>query len=199
MPASSDNVVTRLLNAVGQGDEAAREELWLMLNDELHRVAQRQMAGQAPGHTLQTTALVNEAFMRLMGGNGRNDFVNRKEFFAAAAKAMYRILIDSARSRNRQKRGGGARIERLYDEPAVFDHDPAEMLAIDEVLQRLKRHDPRKAEVVKLRFSAGLTIDETAHAMDLSPRTVDSEWSFAKAWLHRELSKGDTSTGQENE
>lgn len=191
MPTAPDNAVTRLLNSVGQGDEAARQELWGLLHHELHRVAKRYMAGQAPGQTLQTTALVNEVYLRLMGGDGRNHFANRKHFFVAAAAAMRRILIDYARKRGAEKRGGDRKRVELFEGPAVFDPDPTEALTIDDALERLKATDPRAAEVVMLRYHAGLNGDETAEVLGVSPRTVDNDWQFARAWLRRDLSEDD--------
>jgi len=192
MPISPDNAVTRLLNSVGQGDEVARQELWSLLHDELHRVAQRHIAGQAPGHTLQTTALVNEVYLRLMGGDGRSHFSGRKHFFSTAAAAMRSILIDYARRKTAEKRGGDRKRIELFEGPAAFDPDPVEALTIDDALERLKSTDPRAAEVVMLRYHAGLNGDETAEVLGVSSRTVDNDWQFARAWLRRELSKGDT-------
>ncbi len=187
MPRSSP--VTQLLAALGQGDASAREELWSLVYDELHSLAQHQMAREAPGHTLQPTALVHESYLRLMGGDYNAQFANRRHFFAAAAQAMRRIRTDDARRRNRLKRGGGEKPGVLRDTPPTFDQDPAEVLAIDEALNKLKQTRPRAVEVVTLMYFAGLTGDETAEAMELSARTVDREWSFARVWLHRELSR----------
>lgn len=194
MSGSSSQSVTRLLTAIGQGDEAARSKLWRLVYDELHHVARRQLAREAPGRTLQPTSLVHEVFLRLTAG-GAVQFENRRHFFGAAARAMRQIRIDDARRRGRVKRGGGKRPGVVDQEPAVFDQDPAQVLAVDEALKRLEQMDPRKAEVVTLRYFTGLTEEETAAALDLSRRTVQMEWRLAKAWLHRELSKGDTSVG----
>jgi RNA polymerase sigma factor (TIGR02999 family) len=183
-----------LLTAVGQGDAAARSKLWRLVYDELRHVAQRQLAREAPGRTLQPTSLVHEVFLRLTAGEAVQ-FENRRHFFGAAARAMRQIRIDDARRRRRVKRGGGKRPGVVDQEPAVFDQDPAQVLAVDEALKRLEQMDPRKAEIVTLRYFAGLTEQETAAALDLSRRTVQMEWRLAKAWLHRELSKGDTSAG----
>lgn len=185
--------ITELLDDIGRGgdDSGARERLWRMIHDELHALAHCHLAGEAAGRTLQTTALMNEVYLRLFGGEPVS-FQNRRHFFAAAAEAMRRILIDDARRRGRIKRGGGESPVRLCREPAVFDQDPVQVLAVDEALTRLEALDSRKAEVVKRRYFAGLTGEETADLLDVSPRTIDSEWQFARAWLHRELSKGDT-------
>lgn len=183
--------VTELLDAAARGDAAAHEQLWAAIYDELHRVAQHQLSNEPPGRTLQPTMLVHEVYLRFVGG-GNVKWANRRHFFAAAAKAMRCIRIDNARKRKRLKRGGGQRPALLNEPPAVFDQDPALVLAIDEALSKLEQRDPRKAEVVTLRYFAGLTRDETADAMELSPRKVDDEWRLARVWLHRELAKGDT-------
>ena len=199
MTTPSPTPVTDLLTAVGHGDASAHDRLWALIYDELHALAQHQLAGDAVGRVRQPTSLVHEAYLRLTAGQ-EVEWANRRHFFGAAAQAMRRIRIDDARKRDRLKRGGGRQPEAL-DEASVphpslregwgtpgFDEDPAELLALHEALTRLEQRDPRKAEVVSLRYFAGLTIDETAQAMGVSPRTVDSEWRFAKAWLHKELS-----------
>ncbi|MCK4658823.1 MAG: sigma-70 family RNA polymerase sigma factor [Phycisphaerae bacterium] len=182
--------ITRLLAAVGRGDAAAHNKLWALVYDELHRLAQHQMAHEAPGRTLQPTSLVHEAYLRLTADEDLQ-WANRRHFFATAANAMRRIRVDDARKRNRLKRGGGRQRIPLDEDPPAFDQDPAEVLAINEALEKLKQKDPRKAEVVTLRYFAGLTIDETADALGLSPRSVDSDWRFARAWLRRELTRGE--------
>lgn len=184
--------VTQLLEAVGRGEADAQEKLWAVIYDDLHRVAQCQMADEAPGRTLQATALVHEAYLRLVG-DGDRQWVNRKHFFAAAARAMRRIRIDDARRRKSLKRGGGDRARPLQHDPAQDGQNLDELLAVDEALAGLEKSDPRKAEIVMLRYFAGLSGDEIAEALGLSPRTVDSEWRFARVWLHRELAKGDSS------
>lgn len=189
------NSVTQLLAAAGQGDSSAQDRLWALIYDELHNVAQGQLAAEHGGRTLQPTTLVHEVYLRLTA-NEDVHWASRRQFFAAAAQAMRRIRIDDARKRNRQKRGGGKRPGPLVSEPPVFDQDPVEVLAVDEVLAKLERIDPRKAEVVVLRYFAGLTVKETARVLGVSPKTVDNEWRFAKAWLRRELSKGDTAACQ---
>ncbi len=187
----ADNPVTQLLASTASGDEDARRKLWTVIYDELHSMAKRQMAREAPGRTLAPTALVHEAYFRLFGQDDAA-FANRQHFFAAAAKTMRRIRIDDARTRNRLKRGGGSRPEHSAQSFAVWDQDPAVVLAIDEALAGLEATDPRKSEIVTMRFFAGMTVKEIAAALDVSPRTVDYEWRFARAWLQRELSKGDT-------
>jgi len=183
--------ITQLLEAAAQGDAAAVNGLWSAVYAELHRLAQAQMAQEGPDCSLQTTALVNETYLRLIG-DGHVEWDNRRHFFSAAAKAMRRVLIDDARIRGRLKRGGGQTPGTLSDELPVPEEDLAKVLAIDEALQRLEQVDPPRAEIVMLRYFAGLSIDETAAALGVSPRTVDTGWRFAKAWLHRELSKGDS-------
>ncbi len=198
MPTKPRQPITEILAAIEQGDSLAHEELWAAVYHELRRLAHHQMVDEAPGRTLQPTALVHEAYLRLFP-NGKADFANRRHFFACAAKAMRRIRIDDARKRNSLRRGGGQK-PRQFDNPsdsdvigldelpAVFDDDPAEVLAVNEAMEKLSAEHPRKAEIVTYRYFAGLSARETAEAMDLSTRTIDLDWRFAKAWLHRELS-----------
>ncbi len=186
--------ITQLLDATADGDSAATTKLWSVVYDEVHRLARAQLAHEGQGCSLQTTSLVNEAYLRLVG-DGRVEWANRRHFFAAAAQAMRRILVDDARTRGRLKRGGGQTPGPLPDGLPAPEEDPAKVLAIDEALQKLEQADPRRAELVMLRYFAGLSIDETAAALDVSPRTVETGWRFAKAWLHRELSKGDGTWG----
>lgn len=193
MTTSHKGPVTQLLVAVGRGDAGAREELWTVIYEELRAMARRQLAAEAGG-TLQPTTLVHEAYLRLTADEDVR-WENRRHFFAAAAQAMRRIRIDDARKRKRLKRGGGAKPGPLQEAPPVFDQDPTEVLAVDEALTRLEREAPRKAEVVMLRYFVGLTVDETAEALGLSPKTVDNDWRIARAWLHGELSKGDSAAG----
>ena len=179
--------ITSLLSAVGNGDNGAAERLWRAVYDELHRVAKARMAREGRRGDLQTTVLVQEAYMRIMGKDGAAVPENRRHFFAAAANAMRQFLVDDARKRGRAKRGGGRRPGELGEAVAALDCDPAEVLALDEALEKLRLHDAEKAEIVQLRYFAGLTIDETADVLGISPRKVDKEWRFAKTWLHREL------------
>ncbi len=194
MALAPPNPVTELLAAACEGDSDAQGRVWSLIYDELRRIAQRQMGMEAPGRTLQPTALVHEAFLKLVPGD-HTKWESRRHFFGAAAKAMHRIRVDDARKRNRLKRGGGNRPEPLADGPAVFDQDPAEILAVDEALEKLKERDPRQAEVVVMRYFAGLNIEETAGLLEVSTRTVKNDWRLARAWLHRELSSGGTRTG----
>ncbi|MBU0639974.1 MAG: sigma-70 family RNA polymerase sigma factor [Planctomycetes bacterium] len=183
--------VTQLLDAAALGERAAVNNLWSAVYDELHRLAQAQLVQEGPGCALQPTALVDEAYLRLIG-DGHVEWANRRHFFAAAAKAMRRILVDDARTRGRLRRGGSQPPDALPDELPGPTEDPAKLLAIDEAMQKLEQADPPRAELVMLRYFAGLSVDETAAALGVSARTVDTGWRFAKAWLHRELSKGDS-------
>ena len=183
--------ITQLLDAVRQGDVSAEGRLWELIYDELHAVAKRQVAGDGKTNALPPTVLVNEAYLRLLGA-GADGYADRRHFFATAAKVMRHIRIDDARIRRRAKRGGGERPVPLFDEAAAIDQDPAEMLAIDEALKRLEKSDKRKAEVVMMRYFVGMTVEETAEALEVSPRSVVGDWRLARAWLHRELSKGDS-------
>jgi RNA polymerase sigma-70 factor (ECF subfamily) len=189
--------ITQLLAAAGRGDEQGRRELWSLVYDELHRIACKQFEFEAPGQTLQPTALVNEAYLRLVCGEPV-DWTDRRHFFGVAARIMRRIRVDGARKRKRLKRGGDRQPvsldaasdarRGLADLACWFDDDPADMLAVDEALARLEQIDPRKAELVMLRFHAGLTREQIGEMLGIAPRTVDKEWYFARAWLHRQLS-----------
>lgn len=185
-PAQQD--VTQLLNAWSNGDQAARDGLMSVVYEELHRLARRYMRRESPGHTLQTSALVNEAFIRLV--DQRNvHWQNRAHFFAIAAQMMRRILVDYARGRSYAKRGGGVRAISLDEALIVSDERNAEVVAVHEALEKLAKFDPRKSQVVELRFFGGLSIDETAEVLGFSTATVRSDWTMAKAWLRRELSQ----------
>lgn len=186
--------ITHLLAAASGGDKTAQRNLWNVRYGELRRLAHRQVAAEPRGRAHQTTSLVHEAYIRLLA-NEDVEWANRRHFFAAAAQVMREIRVDDARRRGRLKRGGGKVLSPLKEEPAVFQREPSEVLAIHEALDRLAEQNERRAEVVKLRYFAGLSIDECASALDVAPRTVDSEWRLARAWLHRELSKGDSAVG----
>lgn len=191
MMSQSAPALTQILSEAGSGSEAARERLWDAVYAELRRMAKGRLGGDGAARHTQTTTLVHEAYLRLSGGDGVA-WANRRHFFAAAAIAMRRIIVDDARSRRRIKRGGDRRQLPLCDEQPALDDDPTIILAVHEALERLEAHDARKAEVVNLRYFAGMTEDEVAEAMELSRRTVQEQWRFAKAWLRRELSQGDT-------
>jgi len=185
--SASTHEVTRLLQAWGLGDDSALERLMPLVYNELHRLAHRYMAGEQPGQTLQTTALVHEVYLRLVDANDI-DWQNRAHFFGLCARLMRRILIDFARSRNYQKRGGQFPHIELEDAATVSAVVGSELLAVDEALKQLATVDTRKSEVVELRFFGGLTVEETAAALRVSPETVMRDWKLAKAWLLRELS-----------
>ena len=179
--------VTQLLIAWGEGDQIARDQLMSLVYEELHRLAHRYMKRESPGHTLQTSALVNEAFVRLVDQKNVR-WQNRAHFFGIAAQMMRRILVDYARSRNYAKRGGGAAQISLDEALIVSDERSAEVVSVHEALERLAEFDPRKSQLVELRFFGGLSIDETAQVLNVSPGTVMHDWTLAKAWLRREIS-----------
>lgn len=188
MAIPSTQEITRLLVAWNNGDAAALERLTPLVHAELHRLAKRYMAGERQGHILQTTALVNEAFMRLI--DWRNvEWQNRAHFFGLAAQIMRRILVDFARARNREKRGGDGIQVSLSEAAKVPSERSADLVALDDALQTLEKLDQRQARVVELRFFAGLSLEETAEALRISLSTVRRDWSLAEAWLYRELSK----------
>ena len=185
-PPQPPDQITRLLRAWRRGDTAARDELMSLVYAELHRLARGYMRRERPGHTLQTTALINEAYLRLVNQN-RMDWHSRAQFFGLAAQFMRRILVDHARARQSAKRLGAAAAVPL-DEAAVCapERGPA-LVALDDALERLAVIDARKATVVELRYFGGLTVEEAADFLDVSAITVMRDWSFAKAWLQREL------------
>jgi RNA polymerase sigma factor (TIGR02999 family) len=185
--SASTHEVTRLLRAWGLGDGSALERLMPLVYNELHHLAHRYMAGEQPGHTLQSTALVHEVYLRLVDAN-EIDWQNRTHFFGLCARLMRRILIDFARSRNYQKRGGQIPHIELEEAATVSAVVGSELLAVDEALKQLAAVDSRKSEVVELRFFGGLTVEETAAALGMSEETVMRDWKLAKAWLLRELS-----------
>ncbi len=181
--------ITRLLLAWGNGDQAALEELMPLVYDELRKVAARHLRRQRPGHTLQTTALVNEAYLRLIDSS-RVQWQNRAHFFAVSATLMRRILVDFARERQNLKRGGAAERVSLDEALVVAPERSADLLALDEALNRLAALNPRQAQVVELRYFGGLSEEEAAEALKVSLRTVQRDWNLARLWLYRELSQG---------
>jgi RNA polymerase sigma factor (TIGR02999 family) len=186
------NEVTRILSALEAGDPRAAGELLPLVYDELRRLAAARLAHEAPGQTLQPTALVHEAFLRLVGPEpGEACWDGRGHFFAAAAEAMRRVLVDHARDRKRLKRGGRTRRREDLDLEAlpVPDARPDDLLDLDAALAVLEQTDPRAAALVKLRAFAGLTLDEAAEALGIARRTADRDWAFARAWLFRRLSE----------
>ena len=179
--------VTQILNAVDRGDAKAADELLPLVYAELRRLAAYRMAHEAPGHTLQPTALVHEAWLRLVG-DAAPKFENRAHFFGAAAEAMRRILVESARRKQREKRGGGAEhVDVAELEIAAPLGNAEESLAIHEVLDRLAAHDARKTEVVTLRYFVGFSFEETAEVLGISVPTAKRDWAYARAWLHQEI------------
>lgn len=182
----SSHEVTRLLVAWTNGDEAARDQLMSVVYQELHRLAHHYMKRESPGHTLQTSALVNEAFVKLI--DQRNvRWQNRAHFFGIAAQMMRRILVDYARQRRYAKRGGDAKHVTLNEGLIVTDQRSADVVALDEALTELAKIDERKSKVVELRFFGGLSIEETAEILAVSPGTVMRDWTLAKAWLKRAM------------
>lgn len=182
----SDSPITRILQAIKEGDLGASNQLVPLVYDELRRIARSQMAREAPGQTLQPTALVHEAYIRLIGKENPT-WENRAHFFAAAAEAMRRILIERARSRSRLKRGRNPHRIDLKPEMISTEPDPDELLALDAALKHLEAKDETMSTVVKLRYFGGLTGDEIAEMLGISARNVDRIWSSARAWLQREL------------
>jgi len=207
--------VTQLLSAIDQGDPQAAEQLLPLVYDELRKLAAARLAQERPGQTLQATALVHEAYLRLVGGGGNREqgtgdrkeetrnsdlspvacplsppsFHSRGHFFAAAAEAMRRILIDQARQREAAKRGGGLNRHDVDEMQIAIPEPTVDLLALDEALTRFQKLDPRKANLVRLRYFAGLTIPEAADALGISATTADRYWAYARAWLHAELSR----------
>ena len=184
--------VTQLLDAAAAGDPKAASELLPLVYDELRKLAAARLADEKPGQTLQATALVHEAYIRLVGGGQPENWNGRGHFFGAAAEAMRRILVESARRKRSLKSGGGRhRLDFADVEPAVAGPN-IDLLALDEALQQLERKDSRKAELVKLRFFAGLTVEQAAHALGIATSTADEDWAYARSWLR--LALGDRTT-----
>ena len=187
-PASPPKEVTQLLLDWSEGDRSALETLTPLVHQELRRLAHHYMRLERPGHTLQTTALVNEAYLKLIDQK-RVHFENRTRFFALAATLMRNILVDHARERRQLKRGGGARQVSLDDALAVSEDRAEDLVSLDEALRRLSAIDARKGRVVELRFFGGLSVEETAEALSISAVTVMREWRMAKAWLYNSLNE----------
>lgn len=188
MTSPSLHEVTELLADWGHGNQEALDKLMPLVYDELRRLAHHYMSRERAGHSLQTTALVNEAYLRLIGRKNM-PWQNRAHFFAISAQLMRRILVDHARAHTRAKRGGGAHLI-TFDEAAVVSRErAAEVIALDDALNRLAALDPQQSRIVELRFFGGLTIEEMVEVLGLSPATIKREWRTAKAWLYHELSK----------
>ena len=186
-PSPSQQEVTQLLADWTDGDDGALDKLIPLVQPKLHRLAHHYMSRERTGHTLQTTALLNEAYLQLVDDSTRN-WQNRTHFMAAAAQLMRRIMVDHARERCSLKRGGGALKVTLDDAALVTEKRSEELLALDEALERLAAQDPRKSRIVELRYFGGLTEEETAAFLKLSDRTVRREWRMARTWLYRALS-----------
>lgn len=178
--------VTRILNAIEHGDSKAAGELLPLVYEELRRLAAHKMAGESIGHTLQPTALVHEAWLRLVGSN-QSGWENRAHFFAAAAESMRRILVDHARKKQSLKRGAGAERQELDESALVLAAPADELLAVHEALDKLAAEDQSAAELVKLRYFVGMTMEEAAAALNLPKRTAENLWTYARVWLHREI------------
>jgi RNA polymerase sigma factor (TIGR02999 family) len=186
------NQVTQILDAIQQGDPHAAAQLLPLVYGELRKLAAAKMAKEQPGQTLQATALVHEAYMRLVGKNSDQHWDHRGHFFVAAAEAMRRILVESARRKHSHKHGGGISRQQhgLDDFVGTADRDPLEVLAVHEALEQLAAKSPRKAALVKLRYFVGCTMAETAQILGIAQSTAQEDWTYAKAWLHRRLHHG---------
>jgi len=187
MPLESPDV-TQLLKDWTGGDEAAADRLMPLVHEELRRLAHQYMRREKPGHTLQTSALVNEAYVRLVD-QSKIQWESRAHFFGIAAPLLRQILVDQARRKNFAKRGGGAIRVSLDSANAIAQEQSANVMALDEALKTLEQTDPRKSQIVELRFFGGMSIEETAEALKISPGTVMREWTFARAWLRNEMSR----------
>jgi len=188
MPQPSPHEVSRLLRAWSSGDEAALQTLIPLVYEELHRIARRYMGREREGHTLQTSALVNEAYLRLVDWKNV-EWQNRAHFFAVSAQMMRRILVDFARDRRYVKRGGGALQVSLAEAAGMTSQRGTDLVALDDALNSLAVMDKRKSQVVELRFFGGLSVEETAEVLKVSPETIMRDWRLAKVWLLRELGK----------
>jgi RNA polymerase sigma factor (TIGR02999 family) len=182
----SNRNITQLLNEISEGNNIAIEQVLPIVYDELHRISSKYLSAEYRRHTLQTTELVHEAYLKLVG-NLEISWESRAHFFGIAAQSMRQILVDYARSRKSQKRGEGKTNFSLDDAPIVSNETDEQILALDEALTRLKSVEERSSKIVELRYFSGLTIDETAEILNLSPATVKRDWNFAKAWLYREI------------
>lgn len=197
MPADGPQQVTMLLGEIRAGREGAADDLVALVYDDLRAMARQRMAHVPPGDTLQPTALVNEAYLRLFGKD-HTEWQSRRHFFHAAGRAMRDILVEQARKHARLKHGGGRKRLELDEEAVAMDSQPNDLLALDEALRELESRDDRIAEVVVMRYFTGLTVAQTAEATDLSPATVDRYWRFARAWLRARI-RGDGAGGARSE
>ena len=183
--------VTRILSAIDQGDPSAAEQLLPLVYDELRKLAAARLAHEKPGQTLQATALVHEVYVRLVDQPTPQQWHNRRHFFSAAAEAMRRILVENARRKQAAKRGGNAAREAIPESRIQAPQSPVDLLELNESLDRLAETDPQAADLVKLRYFVGLTLQEASEVMGVSPRSVDRIWSYARAWLFKELQSDD--------
>lgn len=183
------NEVTRIINAIEQGDARDADKLLPLVYEELRLLAARKLSQERPGQTLQATALVHEAYIRLIGDH-EHDWKSRGHFFKAAAEAMRRILIDNARRKQRLKRGGDRHRVGLEDVDLVLEGPSGDLIALDEALEKFSKKDNVKAELVRLRFFAGLTNEQAAKVLNISINTADRYWAYSRSWLHLEISKG---------
>lgn len=190
------NDATHILSAIEHGDPKAAAQLLPLVYDELRKLAAQRLAQDRPGQTLQATALVHEAYLRLLGGDPGRPWKDRAHFFGAAAEAMRRILVEAARRRGSQKRGGGLDRRDLDQAGPVAPEPDAELLALDEALGRLAALDPPKAQLVQLRYFAGLTLPQAAEVMGISPSTASRHWNFARAWLRDAVAGGEAGPGR---
>lgn len=197
MPPVSE--VTHILSAIERGDPHAAEQLLPLVYEELRKLATQKLASEKPGQTLQATALVHESYLRLVGGDKVGHWDGRGHFFAAAAEAMRRILIDQARHKRRPKHGGDRRRIDLDETVALTDAPSYDLLALDEALTKLAAEEPTKAELVKLRFFAGLTNAEAGQVLGISQATAERYWTYARVWLYTELSDAESASGDQED
>jgi RNA polymerase sigma factor (TIGR02999 family) len=183
--------VTRILSQIESGDPRAAEQLLPLVYDELRKLAAQKLTREKPGQTLQATALVHEAYMRLVGGGERQHWDSRRHFFAAAAEAMRRVLVESARRKHRLKRGGAMQRRDLEDIEVACEVPRDELLDLDDALAKLAQEDPQKAKLVELRFFAGLSPEEAAQVLGVSVASANRHWRYARAWLHRQMNQGE--------
>lgn len=187
--------LTQILNAIARGDSHAADQLLPLVYEELRQLAVQKMAHEKPGQTLQPTALVHEAYLRLLGKEGDSRWDSRGHFFAAAAESMRRILIENARRKRSPKHGGGLKRLDAEDVPLALPEPAEDLLALDEALNKLAANDPAKAELVKLRYFAGMTIDEAAGVLGISAATAKRWWTYTRAWLYQEITSDAASAG----
>lgn len=191
MGTNATSQVTQILNEAAAGDRDAAKHLFVVLYEEFHRLAESYLRREGPGHTLQPTALVHEMYLKMVDQT-RVRWHGKTQFFAVGAMAMRRILVDCARHKHRAKRGGGRLRVELQEHMAISPHRDEDLLAMDEALTELAKRDPRQASIVEMRFFGGLTVEQAAEVLKVSKRTVEKEWTMAKAWLRRYLSEGRT-------